>query len=520
VLKRSSVWQGYEAVTSVYSGGALKRAAWQFLTGKAISAILTFAILLWLVRLLPVSEYGAYVVLIASAELGYAIAGLGIPWLTARFIPEYRLNCSGASLARLCFRLFFWEFLALISLAVLIAALLDAYLGWAGLMSHRTAAFLALGLLVAEGLARFEREAFLAPLMLQGAIRASIVLRQFLFLGAIAALDFTGRGSLDAVITAELAAAFCGLVAAHVNLKSHLTDLRQQECKPGWHEPALGAQWKIALRMYVAHLITLASSPQILLIIVQRTLGAEASALFGFLRTLYGQVTQYLPATLLFSVIRPKLMASYVEGGMRNLAKQANLAGKLSLFVLMPLILIVALGGNTIVAILSGNKFNEGGLLLLGLLFVLVPFSQRQLIESVAVAVDRAGLCTFASSVALLALPLMLWLLDLGFGLWAPVLAMLAGQLAFNSLVFLGLAGMGYRPDWLGVAKLSGITLLAWLAASWIATDEKSQSLWWIGFACMVAFASYLFAGWLLKPFTDFERQSMNAMAGRRVFVW
>jgi O-antigen/teichoic acid export membrane protein len=70
-----------------YSSAELRRSTWHFLSGKMVSGLLTIAILLWLVRLLPVAEYGAYVSLIAAAELGFALGDMGLTWAAARFMP-------------------------------------------------------------------------------------------------------------------------------------------------------------------------------------------------------------------------------------------------------------------------------------------------------------------------------------------------------------------------------------------------------------------------------------------------
>lgn len=501
----------------VYSGHAVRRAAWQFLTGKAASAVLTFAILLWLVRLLPVAEYGAYVVLIAAVELGFAVAGLGLSWLAARYLPDYRMHADGARVARLCRRLVLWRALALIVLAVVLALAMDAYLRWAGLPGHRSAAWLALVLLVTEGLGRFLREGMMAPLMLQGQARLSLVLRQLAFLGAIAGLMFAEHPELNWVLTAEVGASALGLLAAIIAITRHLYALRTQECEPGWTQPRLAEQWRIALRMYAADLITLAYSPQVFLNLVQRALGAEAAALFGFLRALFEQAARYLPATLLFSVLRPKLMASYLQDDMAALARQVNLAGKLSLFVLLPLVVLVALGGDSLVALLSGHKFEAGGYYLLGLLLALVPTSQRQLIETVAVAAGWAGLCTLGSALGMMALPLMLFLLYWGLGLWAPVLAILFGQIVFNVTVLKGLARLGYRADWQGATKLTASAFLAWLAASATLLGERNAI--WLVPACLLAALVFLVAAWGLHAFSAEERQRLDGMLGRRLFA-
>lgn len=501
----------------VYSVPALKRAAWQFLTGKALSAALTFIILLWLVRLLPLAEYGAYVVLIAGTELGFALAGLGLPWLAARYLPDYRLHARGSVLTRLCLRLVLWQLLAIVALAIVVAGVLDAYLTWADLTAHRTAAWFALGLLVAEGLGRFLREGLMAPLMLQAQARLSLVLRQLVFLAVIAALAYTGQAELVWVLAAEAFASVLGSLLAGIAITRHLHKLRHQVAEPDWQEPRLAEQWRIALRMHAAHIVTLAYGPQVFLNLVQRTLGAEAAALFGFIRVLTDQVARYLPALLLFTVLRPKLMASHLQGGMTAMAWQVNLVGKVSLFVLLPIVVLVALAGDALVALLSGDKFTNGGAYLFGLLLALIPFSQRQLIETVAVAEGRAGLCTLGAVLGLLALPLMLLLLEMDFGLWAPVFTVLFGQIIFNVTVLAGLSRSGYRADWFGAAKLAASAALAWLVAEWVLLIDRSAVF--LVIACLVGTVVFLALAWQTQAFTTLERQRLDNLLGRRLLA-
>ena len=90
---------------SPYSRHALKRSAAHFLIGKAISALFTLIILFWLVRLLTVEEYGAYVTLIAGMEFSLAIASFGLPWVAARYLPEFRLHASGEILAHFVWKI-------------------------------------------------------------------------------------------------------------------------------------------------------------------------------------------------------------------------------------------------------------------------------------------------------------------------------------------------------------------------------------------------------------------------------
>src|SRR5690348_5006771 len=104
-----------------YSGAALSRSAGHFIVDKSISALLTLIILFWLVRLLSVEEYGAYVTFVAGMELTLVLTGFGLPWLAARYLPECRLRASGSVLARLV-----WQIIGRLSLSLLIGALLLA----------------------------------------------------------------------------------------------------------------------------------------------------------------------------------------------------------------------------------------------------------------------------------------------------------------------------------------------------------------------------------------------------------
>lgn len=501
----------------VYSDSAIRRAAWQFLTGKVASALLTFTILLWLVRLLPVVEYGVYVVLIAGTELGFALAGLGLPWLAARYLPEYRLHAAGPVLIRLCRQLIIWQALALVTLTAIIALFMDDYLQCADLSTHSRVAWIALALLVTEGFGRFVCEGLMAPLMLQDKARFSLILRQSSFLSAIAAHSFAGDADLYWIMVAEVGASVIFSLAASHALVKHLHTLRGYIGETDWHEPKIAEQWRIALRMHLAHVITLVYGPQVFLIFIQRYLGAEASALFGFLRTINGQISRYLPATLLFTIIRPKLMATYLQGGMIELSRQVNLVGKLSLFVLLPLVVLVAIGGNTLVSLLSSGKFTNGGFYLLGLLLALVPFSQRQLLETVAVANGRAGLCTLASSIGLLTLPLMYLLLKIDLGLWAPVFANLFSQIIFNVTVVIGLKRCGYRMDLRGATKLAISAMLAGLIASGVHCMKPNVAL--LLLASSLAMLVFLAAGWWMQVFTQEERQLLDGVFGMRFFT-
>lgn len=505
---------------SPYSGAALKRAGWQFLSGKALSAALTFVLLLAIVRLLPVQEYGAYVTFAAALELAYALAGFGLPWLAARYLPEFRLHADGALLARLAAVVLVLQFALLGLTALALFAALDAYLGFAGLGTYRSAAALFLLVFVVEYGARFVRESLLGPLMQQGLVRASLVSRQLVFLLLLVVLALNHRVGLAQVVLVELLASMLGLAWAAIGLYRHLKTVGSQPRNPQWSPPNAWQMWGTAKNMYLARLLTLAASPQAMVLMVQKVLSAEAVALFGFLRSLYQQASNNLPATMLFSLLQPKLVASRVSGGVEDLSRNANLAGKLSLFVLMPAVALTALLGSPLVALTSSGKFDQSGYLLFGFMLALIPFSQRLLLETVAVAAGQSALCTVAALSGLLVLPLLWWLVALGWGLWAPVAALAVGYWLFNAIVqFALMRRTAYRPDRLGAVKLFGAAAIAY-ALAWPLGHIGLPSSVAVWLAACVLVAGYLGVAWLLKPFTVDERARLNTLFRRPVFIW
>ncbi|ABC30170.1 hypothetical protein HCH_03422 [Hahella chejuensis KCTC 2396] len=458
-----------------YSRQALISGTKKFLSGKVISALLTLGILLVTVRLLPVTEYGAYVTLLAMTEIGRSLAQLGLAWLTARQLPEYRLKADGPRLIRFCRRVAVWQSAALIACALLFAVLMDAYLNWAGLQAFRPAAWVFLGVFLVEGVGRFLREAVLGPLLLQGGIRASMVGRQLLYLVALLVLwrlsgsDLTQLslfplaqtlaqpgGGLYAVVLIELIASVFGTLIAMACLFRFCRSMRGLQGEAGWTEPSIREQWWLSLHMYFAHLLTLLYSPQALVNLLQKYLGPEASAVFGFLRTLNDQIARYLPASLLFSLIRPKLVAVYVNGGgTSELSRLTNSAGKVSLVILLPLVSVAAVFGDDLIHLISGGKFSDSGYLFFGFLLCLIPYSQRLLLETAAVTLDQANLCKWGAALGLITLPSLWGLLHLGFGVWAAVIAIGLGHVLFNTFIIAGLKRRcDYAFDWLNQTKL------------------------------------------------------------------
>src|SRR5690606_6332867 len=107
----------------MYSAVELKFSAVHFLAGKAVSALLTLIILLLLIRILSTEEYGMYVLLVAGMELVMAVLSFGLPWLAARYLPEFRLHGGGLVVP------FVWRIIALLACALVVGSTVLFFVG-------------------------------------------------------------------------------------------------------------------------------------------------------------------------------------------------------------------------------------------------------------------------------------------------------------------------------------------------------------------------------------------------------
>ncbi|MDD1605647.1 MAG: oligosaccharide flippase family protein [Methylococcaceae bacterium] len=502
-----------------YSGSAVKRSAGHFLVGKIVSALLTFTILLWLVRLLNVPDYATYVTLAVSLDMTLFISGIGLPWMESRYLPEFRLHASKTILIRFIVQLIQSQVALLLLVAISAWLCLDWLLLKMNMTAYSEVVQLCLIMLVVDGTGRRLRDSTLSALLQQGLAQISLVIRNLLFIIALAILVYSGEVSLIHVITADLLAASVSLLISLVGLWRHLKRINISE-NPNWIAPKWSQMWAVARNMYFSSMVTQAYSSQVFTLIIRYNLGVEATAAFGFLRNLYSQVTSYLPATLLFGLIRPKLIASYVgDGGIVELTRNANIIGKFSLFVLMPLLVFAWLTGEQLVAQLSGGKFTQSGYYLAGILCAAIPLSQRQILETVAVLTGNSHLCNYASLLGILTLPMAYGLIQIGFDLWAPIIATALGNLLFCSTIAKGVTkNTLYHADLLGYYKMLLAALLGYLASMLIIFPAQG----WVSIIAIAILAccAFLLAAAIIKPFSETERLRINQLIKRNLFIW
>jgi O-antigen/teichoic acid export membrane protein len=540
--------------TTPYSGDSIKRGMAQFLVGKLFSALLNLTIIFWLVRLLVVEDYGVYVTLLAGMEFTLCITACGLPWVAARYLPEFRLHASGAQLKKFIRQVLFRVSILLIVGSLLLFIVMPWLLEQIKLTQYTDVARLYLLVLLIGGLARHIQDSLLGPLLQQGLIQISVVLRNLFFLLFLGIAAINGQVHLNQVVLAEIMASALSLTVALFGLIRYLHTHFDLQGREGWQPPSWRKMWQLGSQMYITDFIILAYGQETLIFLIQRFLGVESTALFGFLLNLYGQMCRYLPANLLLSLVRSKLVASYVtNNSIDDLACDANLTSKLNLFVLMPILIFIWLAGDGLVNTISAGKFTHSGLLLAGLLLGAIPLSQRQILETVAIVIGKSHLIVCGAIVAALTIPIAYGLLISGAGLWSPIIAMIVGQSLFNiTLVFAIRLSSRYRQDAFGVLKIVTAAFLGIVCGfllkiaytdlfqlrvdgfiGFLQVDQIITTILriqqielfagvWLNLAVIATFSLsfFLLVSYFFKPFQPKESMRLNRILKRNIFIW
>lgn len=499
-------------MTAPYSSSSLKKSTLHFLSGKVISALLSFLLLVLLIRLLDSHAYGAYATLIALLEVGYAVGNLGIGWVCQIYLPNYRLNAARADLAKFVWSILIVRSVALISVAFTVYSVQELLGGYLHLQNYSVAFSVYCLVLVAEGLGRVIRDEIMAALIQQKLAQSAVVFRNLILLALVS--GFSGNGfDLAQLAWFELFASLGSLIMSLAGIGyylSTLNDIRNQ----GWQSPRRRKVAATAISMYFSFLLSMATGTQIFTFLVNRFLGLEAAAVFGFARNLNDFLRRYLPAELLMGLILPKLVADYTEfRDMKRLSRHALLTWKISLGILIPAIGFFLICGGHFADLLSAGKYSESGFVITGLALALIPTSQRRILEAMVNILGRPAGCVKASIVALLALPMTLILVQYGLEIWAIVIGIIVAESLFNLVLIVHLRHIGcpYNVTFSMMVKLIMtviIVAMALLPIAHISYQGWPVLMLEVG----VAFLISLLVGWDLKFFTVNERQDLIRM--------
>jgi O-antigen/teichoic acid export membrane protein len=502
-----------------YSLGLFRTSLIAFAGGRLLSSLAGFVLFLLLARSLPTALYGQYLTLIATMELVLLYSSLGIPWIGIRYLPEFRMRASPQRLRRLLGTLAAFNALALAVALAVVGPSAPWWMPWLNLDDALAVLGPFLLICAFEGVNRFATAVVLESLLAQRLAQLVQIVRNLAFLGPLVVALAGGHPlGLNEVLRIEAVAAALAAALACLAALALVRGIAPAAEDPDWPAPGRRAMAAIAWYNYSGNAVANLYSHSALQLLANALLGPQVSALFGFARALADQVRRYLPSEFLLSVIRPMLVASYTaDGDHRQLNRRMLLGAKFSLVTSAPVLGVLIGAGPAALQMLGGGRMQDAYWMVLALLFVSFSRSHRSLLGLYVNCVQQTDIWLRASLACLCVLPLAFGLVQLGWGPFALVAAMLAEEVICTACVLwlLERRRLGYSIAIGGLARMAQAT---------VACALVTALTMWLGGPRMVpvaAIAGALACGaWLLwrPPLDDAEQALLNRLAGRRLF--
>ena len=493
--------------TQVYSAHRFRKALLQFVGGRLGQLAARAVLVLALVRILPVADYGAYMLIIGTAELLLQVGSFGILPLAQRYLPQMLTTLPIRKLYN------FVSFLVIAQLVVLtlIAALLGHYwyllgpvFGLSQQQIERTS--LAAWLFLVIPAFRFSAE-LLEAMLAQGQTARAIMV--FVRAAAIVVLVMVKPhiGLTDVLVVDLVSTSLCVLLS--------WSSIRQTMA--ALHSPSASGSLPVremftfAWHMALVGPMSGTASPGAIRLALANGLGVAQSGLFAFLQSLERLVSRYLPATLVRNLIRPILISRAIGQGSTELLKAGTgLLLKSNMLTVVGGLIVIAVCGDQIVFIMSGHKFRGAGLTLLLLYVNMIATSQRGVQEMVMQITGHTRALWITTVVSPIAL-FMVWLFS-RYGLNVAVLIVTMGSMTANWLATWVLQSRTdwFRMDWRGMAAI----FLPGLAAGAVGMALAR----WMNPLIAGAIAPLLFVAFLRisRPFSRSEMKTIERAIGAR----
>ena len=487
-----------------------RRAFVHFLGGRALQASARAVLIFILIRVLDAADYGAYMVLVGMSEMLLEIVSFGLLPVAQRFVPQLLIDLPLRKFTRFVVTLLSLQITLLLVVASLFWTFWDDFTPLLGFSQAQVeASRLAILLLILVPTFRFSVE-LLEGHLEQGKAQISralmptgraLVIISVLLLG----LDVDLRRILwiDIGITGG-----CVLLSWYLLLGSmrslHNPDADgelplKEMLRFGWHMAPVGMMGATgsagALRMVLAS-----------------TLGVVESGLFAFLQSLQRLVGRYLPGTLLRGIIRPVLLArAYAPGGMATVESGTSLLVKGNLGIVAAGCIVVAIGGNDLVAWLSGGKFLESGTTLLLMFLALATISQRSIIAMVLQITGHTAVLRMTAAISPIALALV-WM-NAERGLNTAIVILAIGSIISNFVAIRNLinATGQFTPDWRGILYIFGAAGIA-IPVGILLKMQFTATL-----AVILSITIYAIILRVLRPFNGDELQLVERALGPRI---
>lgn len=493
-----------------YGVARFRRAIIQFVAGRITQGVGRGLLVLALVRLLSVTDYGAYMLLVGLAEMMTQVCSFGILPVGQRYLPQMIITLSAAKLYRFVSALIFLQMGILCIVTMGLWRFWPVVTTWMGISAAQAvAAKPALWLFFFVPAFRFISD-MQESLLEQGKAQIARSLMPIGRLAVIGVLVVMGMTiNLPNIIILDVwVTAFC-LVLSWILLHQSLESLRNPDADG---QIPVRDMLRFAWHMAAVDLNGSTSSRGAIRLALANAIGIYETGLFAFLQSLRRLVDRYMPGVLLRGIIRPLMLArAYSPGGMAVVEAGTGFLMKLNLLIITAGSVVIAVGGDALVMQLSGNKFPNAGFTLLLMFMALAVSSQRSIIDMVMQVTGHTSTLRATSMLAPVAL-LAVWLFA-DHGLNVAVLIIACGGAISNWIamsVLIRSTG-GFRFDWRGL--MATVVPAALVIGAGVLLRMIVHPITAIAIA-LVLFALLL---WLAKPFNNRELGVVERAVGQRI---
>lgn len=505
-------------MSSHYGKAAVRASLLHFLFGKALNAVVSLLTLVALARWMATDTYGVYIAFLALQTSMLALSNFGIDTTTERFMPELRTRHADSELlgfvmASISARVF--SLLILLLISWLAAQPITALVG---LEQHIEAFRLWVIVIAITGL--FSLVLVLLESMLhqrQSQISMSVYVVLKLLLLAVAYQFF--QLDLGAIVWVELIAT---ATAALIGFWLLIRRFSAAGLRQGWQIVLANRErmQRFAFFNYVAQIVFQFFSVEMMKLLVTRLLGVLQSARYGFAYSLAETVQRYLPAVLLLRLIKPVFVSRYTKtGDFGQLNEMARIILKLNLLMLAPMIAFAAVYGGDLLGFLSKGKYADAHWILVSVLGLLILTSHQLVLSLLASTLEKNAMQLYAGLVSTVAFPCALLLVP-AIGPLGAVAASAVSGMVYNifATIYLRRAGFDYRPDLRG----AGVFVVAGFALFGLVHFVNSALPYLTGLAValLIGSVSYLLIVRVLSAFSIEERELLNSILPKRIFVF
>ncbi len=387
-----------------YTGRRFRKALRYFVVGRAAQAIASVAFLLLAIRLLPPGDYGTYMVILGIVEICRPLSSLGLLPAVQQYLPEMAIHASPGQLRHFVRWTTAARFAALAAFGALLYLLWTPLAHWLQFESvdpaHAWLASVLVVTLIGAGFTENILEALLEQRFAQ-LIRALSPIGRLL---GLFALSIAGEATLARMLWIDIVvSAFC-LLLAELALLRQLSRLRPDGSRRFDYREILTFAWHLS----GAQVLNAAASSGTLRVVVAAALGVSSAGQFAFLHQLLTHVKRFLPSLLFVNLLRPMLIAANVQDRRNDMAAAASLLWKSNALTVLPVVGVLAVGGDAIGSMLSGGRVMGEGLALT-LLATATMFASQIQISSTILQVLRHSKAVRSLSVLALLSPALVY---------------------------------------------------------------------------------------------------------------